>query len=360
MVTPLRRLVWNPDEHRLRAPWRLLLGVVVVGIVVGLVSLVAGVLVGLLGLGTLVTSLLGVAVGDLAGSLLGTVIAGLGFVVGIAVVGRFLDRRRFTDFGFHLGRSWWIDLGFGLALGAGLMTGIFGLGVGLGWFEITGYLVGESVFAGLAALLVLFLFVGVYEELLVRGYLLTNVAEGLAGYVGDRGAVGVAVALSSAVFGVLHATNPNASVVSVLTITLAGLMLALGYVLTNELAIPIGLHITWNLFQGAVYGFPVSGLPSDASLVGTRETGPDLVTGGQFGPEAGLLGVGAILLGCVLTVQWVRWRRGVTGIHAGVTTPELRPGGNGERDESEEKGKLEESEERDENDESDESETSGS
>ncbi|SDL95138.1 hypothetical protein SAMN04487949_0285 [Halogranum gelatinilyticum] len=327
MVSPverLKRVVWNVDEHRLRAPWRLVVGTVAVGIVVALFALATGLVVGVLGLGSAFTELFGAAAYGLVRDLVGVLFTGLGFLAGIAVVGRFLDRRRFADFGFHLDRAWWVDLGFGLALGAGLMTAIFALGVAAGWFAVTGLLVGESVLAGLVALLVLFLFVGVYEELLVRGYLLTNVAEGLAGYVGDRGAVAVAVALSSAVFGVLHATNPNASLVSVLTITLAGVMLALGYVLTNELAIPIGLHITWNLFQGAVYGFPVSGLPIDASLVGTRETGPDLVTGGQFGPEAGLLGVGAILLGCVLTVWWVRWRRGATGIHAGVTTPELR------------------------------------
>jgi uncharacterized protein len=31
-------------------------------------------------------------------------------------------------------------------------------------------------------------------------------------------------------------------------------------------------------------------------------------TGGDFGPEAGLIGLAAIVLGCGLTLLWVKWR----------------------------------------------------
>ncbi|SEO57176.1 hypothetical protein SAMN04487948_103288 [Halogranum amylolyticum] len=323
MVDSLKSLVWNRAERRPRAPVRLVAGLLLVAVV----TFGLAVVVGLLGVGSLLVGLLGATAGDLATGLVGSLVLGVAIVVAVTVAGRFLDRRPFTDFGFHLDRSWWLDLGFGLGLGAGLMTLVFGVGVAAGWFRVTGFLVGDAVVVGLATLVVLFVLVGVYEELFARGYLLTNVAEGLAGYVGERWAVAVAVALSSGVFGLLHASNPSASLVSTVTITLAGVMLALGYVLTNELAVPVGLHVTWNLFQGGVYGFPVSGLGVDATIVATREQGPDLVTGGSFGPEAGLLGVGAMLLGSAAIVAWVRWRYGEVGVHPGVTTPELRTGG---------------------------------
>lgn len=320
MVGSLTALLWNRTERRPRAFWRMVVGVVFVG----LVAIAIGALLGILGVTALLVNFLGSTAGELAGGLLGSLVGGAAIVVGVAITGRYVDRRYLTDFGFHFDRSWWLDLGFGLGLGVGLMTLVFAVGVAADWFRVTGVLVGDSLLSGVGILALSFLMVGVYEELFARGYLLTNIAEGLVDYVGERGSVAVAVLVSSATFGLLHASNPDASIVSILTITLAGVMLALGYVLTNDLAIPIGLHITWNLFQGGVYGFPVSGLGIRASLVSTRERGPDIVTGGSFGPEAGLLGVGAILLGCLAIVAWVRWRHGAVGVHPGVTAPELR------------------------------------
>ncbi len=109
-------------------------------------------------------------------------------------------------------------------------------------------------------------------------------------------------------------------------------MLAAGYVLTGELAVPIGPHTTWNLFQGGVYGFPVSGLGVDVSLIAVEVTGPRWVTGGAFGPEAGLLGVCAMVLGTAAIVAWVRWQTGRLEVSLAVTTPDLRGRESGEDD----------------------------
>jgi hypothetical protein len=96
-------------------------------------------------------------------------------------------------------------------------------------------------------------------------------------------------------------------------------MLGFGYVLSGELAIPIGLHITWNLFQGAVYGFPVSGFgPFGATFLATEQGGPKLWTGGSFGPEGGLLGPAAMLLGILLISLWIRLRQGKISLHSPI------------------------------------------
>jgi membrane protease YdiL (CAAX protease family) len=340
MVKTILSIFWNSEQRRLRAFWRLglhivftmILGLVflVIPIVIVTVLVIAGKEAGLFPEtfpGPLVS-----AVADLALAVGAELIL---FVGAAWLAGLLLDRRRFTDFGVHLNLNWWIDFGFGLALGAVLMGLIFAVEAGADWVTITGTLQGPAYGLplpaalpfGLAILIALlrFIGVGIGEEFLSRGYHLKNLAEGFNFRpLGPKGAIIVAALLSSAVFGVLHAANPNASFISTFNIFLAGLFLALGYILTGELAIPIGLHITWNFFQGNVFGFPVSGTEAGATFIAVEQGGSPLVTGGAFGPEAGLIGIGAMVLGSILTVLWVRVRYGRVGILEKPATPDLR------------------------------------
>jgi uncharacterized protein len=256
--------------------------------------------------------------------LIGSIAALIAVSLSVWLAGRLLDRRSFADFGFDLNGGWWLDLFFGMILGALLMAAIFLIQLRLGWITVTGIF--ESVLPGtpfaLAILLpaAVFLCTGVSEELLSRGYQLRNAAEGLnLPVMGPRNAVLLAWVLSSAFFGYLHANNPNATLSSTANVALAGLMLGLGYVLTGELAIPIGLHITWNFFQGTVFGLPVSGLkPFGATFLSVEQDGPGLWTGGPFVPEGGLLGLAAMILGGLLIALWVRLRSGKYTVHTPI------------------------------------------
>src|SRR2546430_3189560 len=122
----ITNLFWNKEEGRLRAGWR------VVVFFIGSFAFAEA----LLGLrGTLLTRLFPVI------AFRGAVEAGVYLLlVGILLwlVGSRLDRRRIADFGFHLNRSWWFDLGFGLALGTLLLLGIFLLELAMGWVKVAG------------------------------------------------------------------------------------------------------------------------------------------------------------------------------------------------------------------------------
>jgi hypothetical protein len=327
-MTSLQAVFWNASEHRIRALWRLIVfGIAFIilnialglgaSVVVGLVwVLIAGSVPLDVGSGTVNPTALPI---EFLASF--SVAALLAALASMWLVGRFIDKRPMADYGLRLSGGWWLDLGFGLALGALLMTGVFLIEWAAGWLTITGSFQAarpdQSFAAALVWALVLFISVGIYEELLFRGYALRNLAEGLnLPRIGPRGAILIAWIGTSAIFGLAHATNPNATAISTLNIGLAGIFLGLGYVLTGSLAIPIGLHITWNFVQGNVFGFPVSGGAfGGITFIDIEQGGPALWTGGAFGPEAGLIGIAAMLVGSGLTLLWVRWRQGSIGLH---------------------------------------------
>jgi phosphoglycolate phosphatase len=143
--------------------------------------------------------------------------------------------------------------------------------------------------------------------------LIKNLSEGLTGKViQPRTAIILATLVSSLFFGMLHSINPNASPLGVLNICLAGFLLSAGYLYTGQLALPIGLHISWNFFLGSVFGFPVSGtLWQSGAVIRILQDGPERWTGGAFGPEGGLLGSLTILLGIGVIWFWKGRGKGI-------------------------------------------------
>jgi hypothetical protein len=313
----LSGLVWNEPERRPRAPFRLV-GSLLVVVLLGLAGTLAAELVA----GALwpdrpfayvvVTSTLGL---------------GLGATVGVVVAARLVDRRRLADYGLRGGRAWWRDALAGVGLAVAAQAAVLGVLLATGWATVVGVLVAgpEGFLLALAAALATFLVVAVYEELVVRGLVLTNVAEGLARY-GAVPAAAVAVLASSLLFGVGHATNPNASLVSAAGITVVGVAFGACYVLTGRLGLAVGLHLGWNVAMGVLFGLPVSGLDVTARVLAVDVTGPATWTGGAFGPEAGLLGVLAGVVALAGVVTYARVVEGRLRVHPDLLSPALRTG----------------------------------
>jgi membrane protease YdiL (CAAX protease family) len=310
-MTIIKNFFWNAADQRLRFLWRLIIFALIFGVIVALTQLALQLVApDLANPGNSTNALAFIQNATISESL--TLV---GLLIALLITSRWIDRRPFADYGFHFSRAWLLDLLFGLALGAILMTGIFLSEWQLGWVRITSTFQGFSDMPFALSILWplgLFVAVGIFEELISRGYLIINLAEAFNfEFLSPTVALVLAWTLSSALFGLAHAGNPNASAISTLAITVAGLLLGLGLVLTGDLAIAIGLHITWNFFQGNVFGFPVSGTSTNtASFIKVAQLGPSAWTGGDFGPEAGIIGLIAMAVGVVLLVIWVKWRYG--------------------------------------------------
>jgi membrane protease YdiL (CAAX protease family) len=286
------RLFLSPDEPRLRAGWRLLLHTLLLGLATSLFLLISLFFSGISGGGTLDISLLALVV-ELASILLATWFAR-----------RFIDRRSFRSLGFNFTQQSWADMSVGFLIPGLLMALIFISELILGWTRFEGWAWQHesisTITLGLVSGFIAFTLVGFSEEILSRGYHLQNLEDGLN--------LGWALFISSAFFAILHAANPSSSWTSTLGIFLAGLFLAYGWVRTRQLWLSIGLHIGWNFFEGTIFGFPVSGLPT-FRLIEHSPNGPPLITGGAFGPEAGLIILPAMALGLYLIYRYTQGRQ---------------------------------------------------
>jgi membrane protease YdiL (CAAX protease family) len=124
---------------------------------------------------------------------------------------------------------------------------------------------------------------GCLEEVLMRGVLFRIIEESLGSWI--------ALGLSALIFGLLHAFNPGAGVVSTLAISLeAGVLLAAAYMYARRLWLVIGLHAAWNFTEGGIFGADVSGGQAHGLLT-VQFQGSDALTGGRFGPEASIVAV---------------------------------------------------------------------
>ncbi|MFC2026148.1 lysostaphin resistance A-like protein, partial [Chloroflexota bacterium] len=217
--------------------------------------------------------------------LLSTQLASL-FAVTISVylARRFLDRRPFISLGLRINKLALRDVFMGVGIASMMMALIFFYEWAVGYLSFEGFAWQTYSFSdiilNIMQVLIIFIMVAWHEEIFSRGYQLQNLADGLN--------IPWGVLLSSLVFSALHWANPNANYASFFGLLLSGIFLAFGYLQTRQLWLPIGLHIGWNFFQGTVFGFRVSGLET-FRLIQHNIQGPEWLTGGAFGPEAGII-----------------------------------------------------------------------
>lgn len=170
------------------------------------------------------------------------------------------------------------DTALGLGAGAAIFAVVVAVAAVLGVYRVFGWgtLEGWLPFfmaGGVVA--------GFVEEVIFRGILFRWIEEFAGSWA--------ALVVSSALFGLAHWANPNATPFSSIAIAIeAGILLGGAYMLTRSLWLAIGIHAGWNLTQGLVFDVSVSGLEVDG-VVEAGLKGSDLLTGGAFGLEASVI-----------------------------------------------------------------------
>ena len=228
----------------------------------------------------------GMTFGSLVTSILGDINVfiryslGLLVQIGICTLGIFLagkiQRESLSDYGIRWRKSDVPKLLLGLAIGI-----IAFLIVCAPLYLTDAYLLESGSYATKDIVLdfLMFIAVGFTEEFLCRGFLLHRFL---------RFGPFKALALSAAVFSLLHLANPGITVLSLLNIFLAGIFMGATMFATNSIYTAVGVHITWNWVQGAIMGIPVSGTTSGGYFATNIVSQNTLITGGAFGAEGSL------------------------------------------------------------------------
>lgn len=289
----IANLVWNETQGRVRAPWRILAPLL---LILGVAIVVFTILFDRVSPPVLITAM--------------QVMLAVTAIAAVAVTTRHLDRRRTVwQYGLRADRRWGIDLlaGFGLAVVAVAIPYVIGIAVG--WYDISAtFAAGHvSFWVGMVLAVVAYLGTGIWEELYFRRVFMANAAEGLRRWLSPKLILIVVLAAQAVVFGVIHIDQWTVQAphpAFVVTWILSGLVFGVLYLLSNDLALPIGVHGAGNAAQ--------------ASLISTTapaDSGWSVLVLVEPASEAILLGHGGVMmfstnvLMLVFGIGWLRYTR---------------------------------------------------
>lgn len=214
-------------------------------------------------------------------------------VLTAAVIMLRLERRPFSDLGLSVkGHAKGLWYGFLMAVLLYLVG--FGLSLVMGEVEVSGFqfrpldLLGALLFFGLVAL---------FEEILMRGYILGHLLH-------TRLNKFLSLFISAALFAFLHIFNPEIAFLPMINLVLAGMLLGASYLYTRNLCFPLSLHFFWNWIQGPILGYQVSGNNFMSTMLKLHMPEENVLNGGAFGFEGSLICTVLMIVCTILIVWW--------------------------------------------------------
>ncbi len=134
-----------------------------------------------------------------------------------------------------------------------------------------------------------------------------GVEMGLRGYPYRRLIATVGAAWATAVtaiaVGIWQWFSPAATTASVCVAMLFTVLLSLAWLRTHGLWLGWGLRAAWSVGVAVLFGLPLRGDSSFASVVQTRAFRPEWLTGAGYGPDGAVFAAVALLAGIVVLVQ---------------------------------------------------------
>ena len=185
----------------------------------------------------------------------------------------------------------WKKLFTGIFIGSGLQV----LTILVIYFFGSFHVIAVNPFSAMIIPFTVAFTVAILEEILLRG-IVFRIAE-------EKWGSTIALITSGLIFAGLHLVNPHVTLISILCITAVGVLLGAAYMYYRSLWVPIAIHFAWNFTQNGIFGAITSGNEKTSSLFTTQITGPEILTGGQFGPEGSIQAVLFCLIAAVIILK---------------------------------------------------------
>lgn len=219
----------------------------------------------------------------------------IAFILTIVVTifgAKWLSKRNAVQLGFTK-NHWLQQYGIGVLIGALMITLVFVGNVAFGAINVTNNYSTTSILH-ILLWVILFIFQGMNEEILFRGYLLPEIAA----YMGKI----PAVIITSIVFALLHGANPGMSIIAIVNLFIFSVFTSIVFYRTGNLWVVGAIHSMWNFFQGVIYGTFVSGQATESVLASHPVSHLTVINGGDFGFEGGILTTISYLIGIAVFV----------------------------------------------------------
>ncbi|WP_238883338.1 CPBP family intramembrane glutamic endopeptidase [Clostridium sp. YIM B02551] len=194
----------------------------------------------------------------------------------------FIEKRKIQEIGFKINKGFFNRYLFGILIGLLMMSFITVIIVMSGNAQIYKGELSSKLIPSFIILIFAWIIQGASEEVMMRGYMMP--------VIGKKYNVLIAIIITSCYFAFLHLANNGIDRLSIINLILFGIFAAFYTIYTEDIWGICAIHSAWNMAQGNLYGFLVSGNPiMVGSIFNTLSNSKNIINGAAFGPEGGLV-----------------------------------------------------------------------